>query len=126
MALTLTTAVQNDMADALVDLIDVGTPNGILEIGTSGMALLLVTNNFAATAFGAASGGIATAAAIADGTAVATGTAAEARIRDGDALDIITGLTVGTSGTDIVLTGITITSGDVISITAGTVTMPAS
>jgi hypothetical protein len=46
-----------------------------------------------------------------DSAADASGTAAAARIRDSNNTDIITGLTVGTSGTDIVLDSTSITAG---------------
>ena len=55
-------------------------------------------------------------------SASATGTAAEARIRDSLAADVITGLTVGTAATDVVLDSVSITSGQTVNITAGTIT----
>lgn len=126
MALTLSTAARNAACDAVVDLIDGGSGAGYLEIGTTGMAASLVQCDFSDPAFGAAAAGVATANAISDGTATGAGTAAEARIRDSDDTDIITGLTVGTSGSNINLSSTSISVSDVISITSGTITMPAS
>ena len=126
MALTLPTASRNAMCNALVDKVDDGAGDGYLEIGTTGMGTTLVSQNFSDPAFGDAATGVATANAIDDGTATATGTAAEARIRDSDANDIITGLTVGTGSEDIVLNTTSITNGDKVEITSMTVTMPAS
>lgn len=128
MALTLPTASRNAMCDALVDLIDAGStdPNGDLVIGTTGLGTTLVTCGFSSTAFGAAASGVATAAAISDGTAVATGTAAEAKMVDKDNSDVITGLTVGTSGQDINLSSVSISTSDIVSISSLTVTQPAS
>jgi hypothetical protein len=126
MALTLSTAARNAACNAVVDLIDAGGGAGYIEIGTAAMAAVLVKNNFSATAFGNAATGVATAAAISDGTATGTGTAAEARIRDFAAADIITALTVGTSGSNINLSSVSISTSDVVSITSGTITMPAS
>jgi hypothetical protein len=128
MALTLTTNARNGACNGVVDLIDagVGTTGGVLMIGTAAMATTLVSNMFAATAFGNAATGVATAAAISDGTAVAAGTAAAAKIVDKAATDVITGLTVATSGANINLTNTTIAINDVVSITSMTVTMPAS
>ena len=125
MALTLPTNVRNAACDAIVDLVDVSGP-GKLEIGTTSMAVTLVTNVMAATAFGAAATGVATAAAIVDGTAGATGTAAECRFRDGADADVITGMTVGSGSGDLDLSSTSITSGDTVSISSFTVTVPAS
>ena len=126
MALTLPTASRNAACNAVVDLIDAGAGDGYIEIGTASMAATLVSNNFSDPAFGDAATGVATAAAIDDGTATGTGTAAEARIRDSDANDIITGLTVGTGSEDVVLNTTSITTGDTVAYSAGTITMPAS
>lgn len=126
MALTLPTASRNAMCDALVDLIDGGSGDGYIEIGTSGMAVTLVKNNFSDPAFGGTATGIATANVIDDGTATGTGTAAEARIRDSDDTDIITGLTVGTSATDVVISSTSIATNDIVSYSSMTVTQPAS
>ena len=118
--------VRNAACDAVVDLIDVGSGTAKIIIGTTGLATTLVENNFAATAFGAAAAGVATANTIADGISSNTGTAAEAKIVDKDGNDVITGLTVGLSGTDLVISQTNVTSGDTIKYTGLTVTMPAS
>jgi hypothetical protein len=53
-----------------------------------------------------------------------SGTAALAELRDSDGNTVVSGLTVGTSATDIVITSTSITAGETVSITAGTVTHP--
>jgi len=53
-------------------------------------------------------------------TASAGGTAAKAELRDNSGVAIINTLTVGTSGTDIIIGSTTITSGDTVTCTAGT------
>src|SRR6056297_944747 len=125
---TLTAAARNAACNAIVDLVDVGAgTNGTLEIGTAGFASTLVTFDFAATAFGAASSGTATAASLPiTATAAATGTAAEYRIRDQDNVTVWSGTSVGTSGTEVVLSSTSITSGQSIDLTACSCTMPAS
>ena len=122
---TLPTASRNAATDAIVDLVDAGG-TGTIEIRTSGGSTLLATLTMSATAFGAASVGVATANAITDDTSAdATGTAAEFQLISGGAADVITG-TVGTSGSDINFTSVSFTAGDTISITSMTVTVPAS
>lgn len=54
--------------------------------------------------------------------ASATGTAAKAELRNNAGTTIVSGLTVGTSASDIILTSTSITSGQTVTITAGTIT----
>lgn len=122
------TGVRNSQADALVDAIDAGStdPNGDIQIHTSAFGTLLAELDFANPAFGAAASGVATANAIADDSdADATGAAAVLRIRDRDNGTVVEG-TVGTSGEDLNLNTTSITAGDIVSITAATITAPAS
>src|SRR3990167_3691637 len=106
----LTNAAASAAADAVVDRIDVGGA-GTIKIydGTIptdadtavGAQVLLATLTFSATAFGAASNGVATAAAIvSDSSADATNTAAWARIASGAGTTQMD-VTVGTPGDDI-------------------------
>jgi hypothetical protein len=108
---------------AVRDAIDAGSGAGKLEIGTAGMALVLATITLADPA-STVSGAVLTLAGMpkSDTAADASGTAAAARIRDSDNNDVVTGLTVGTSGTDIVLDSVSITAGQTVTITAGTIT----
>jgi hypothetical protein len=55
-------------------------------------------------------------------TASGSGTAAKADLRDSNGVVIIPGLTVGTSGTDIVIGSTTINAGDTVTCSAGTLT----
>ena len=64
---------------------------------------LLVTLNFAATAFGAASGGVATANAITGNKAVAAGTASWARIYQSDGTTVVGDITVDTAAADMLV-----------------------
>jgi hypothetical protein len=120
MAVTYTTTVKNARLDAVVTAIG---STGVIEIGTTGMAAILATITLNASA-GTSSGGVLTFSGfpksdIADGT----GTAAAARIRTAvGGTDIVTGLTVGTSASDINLDSVTITTGELITLTAATIT----
>lgn len=128
MAVTLTTAARNAACNAVVDLIDGGSTDatGDLLIGTTSMGTTLAELTFSNPAFGAAATGVATANSITDdSSADDTGTAAECRIRDRDNTALWDG-SVGTSGEDINFNTVSITSGDTVSVTSLTVTMPAS
>jgi hypothetical protein len=93
-AITHATAIRNTIADAVVDAIDGGTGNGTLEFQTSG-DVEVATLTFSATAFGSASSGTATAAAITADSSAAGGEIAKFVIKDGDGTQIL----AGTAGT---------------------------
>lgn len=119
MAVIYTTAVQNARLDAVTT--EIGA-SGVLEIGTSGMGTVLASISLANPAAPAAAGGVLTfTMPRSDTSADATGTAAEARITDGTT-DIITGLTVGTGGADIVLDSVSISAGQTVTINSATIT----
>lgn len=121
---TISTAARNAAADAITALLNVGGA-GSIKFYTSG-AVLLATCPLSATSFGAAAAGVATANAItADSSADANGTADNYAICNNAGTVVITG-TVGTSGTDFVFNTVAWTIGDNISVTALTLTMPAT
>ena len=123
MAVTYATDVKKDRMDAVTTQIDAGTGAGYLEIGTTSMASVLATITLNDPAAPAAVGGVLTfTMPQSDTSADATGTAAEARIRDSDANDVITGLTVGTAATDIILDSVSITAGQTVTINSATIT----
>jgi hypothetical protein len=98
---------------------------GKLVIGTaslSGATGVLATIIVPNPAF-SASAGVATLQGVPLSiSASATGTAALAALRTSADVDIVTGLTVGTSATDIILNSTSITSGQTVTVTAGTIT----
>jgi hypothetical protein len=121
MAVTYTTAVKNARLDAVVT--QIGSA-GVLEIGTTSMGTVLATIDLGNPA-GTTSGGILTFSGFprSDTSADATGTAAAARIRTASGgTDIITGLTVGTSASDINLDSVSITTGQTVTINSATIT----
>lgn len=129
MGLTLSAAARSAMCDALVGLLDAGSGTATMEIQESDDTVLS-EHNLNDPAFGAASSGVATANTIADDTSAnATGTAAKCIWKDQDGTQVFEG-TVGTSGEDINLNSVSISSGVTVSIEGGdgggTVTMPAS
>jgi hypothetical protein len=123
MAVTYASGVKTTRMQAVRDAIDAGSAAGKLEIGTASMASVLATITLADPA-STVSGNVLTLAGVprSDTSADATGTAAEARIRDSDNNNVVTGLTVGLSGTDIVLDSLSITAGQTVTINSGTIT----
>ena len=124
MAVTYDTATKTARMAAVIAQIDAGAAAGTLEIGTTGMGSVLAILTLADPCGSAASGVLTFDfdPDISDASANASGTAAEARIKDSDGTVIISGLTVGTSGTDIVLDSVSITSGQTVTLTTGTIT----
>ncbi|MCK4521420.1 MAG: hypothetical protein KAU20_02515 [Nanoarchaeota archaeon] len=126
--MVLETDPRNDMLDGLVDNVDEGsgTTEGVLVIGTTGMATTLVTIPLNNPAFDAAAAG----SVAMDVTpepeedAVATGVAAAFEIQDRDATKIMSG-SVGTTGKDLNLNSVNIETGVPVKITAATITQPA-
>lgn len=139
--MALNTRISNASAiaacNAVVDLLDAGAGAATIQIrtgaqpadpDTAASGTLLATLTCSDPAFGnaadAAPGAIATANAITDDTSAdATGTAGYFRALDSDSNAIIDG-EVGTSGADMNLNTVSITSGATVSVTSWTVTMP--
>lgn len=123
MAVTISTSAANVLCDGIVDLIDNGGA-GTFEIQDGGVVLAELA--FGSPAFGAAVAGVATSNAISDDTSANnTGTADTFQIKAGTGEVVLSG-SVGTSGEDINLNTVSITTGDSISITSLTVTMPTA
>lgn len=120
MPVVYSTAVRNTRLSAVVTAI--GT-TGVLEIGTTGMGTVLATIPLGNPAGTVSDGVLTFTMPQSDTNADATGTAAEARIRTSSGgTDIITGLTVGTSGANINLSSLGITTGDTVTINSATIT----
>jgi hypothetical protein len=116
------------MLDAAIGTVaDLGTltlynaPQPAAGGGTATTPLAVLTMN--ADAFPAADGGVLTANAITDGTATGTDTATWFRLSDVSANVLLDG-SVGTSGADLNLNDVAITSGGTVSVTSFTITHP--
>jgi hypothetical protein len=121
MAVTYTTAVKNARLTAVSTAIG---STGVLEIGTTSMGTVLATIALDSTA-GTAASAVLTFSGFpkSDVSADNTGTAAAARIRTASGgTDIVTGLTVGTSASDINLDSLSITAGQTVTISSATIT----
>jgi len=127
MGITLTTAARDAMCDALVDLVDGGSADttGDLIIMTGADATLATLTWAATPAFGASSTGVATMNTIQDETSATAGTAALHKFQDRDNTEVWRG-NVQTSAGDLNLSSLAIGTGDTVSVSAYTVTQPAS
>lgn len=126
MGVTLSTCARDTSCNSIVDLFDVGSEVGQIEIYTDGFAILLAVLDFQATAFGSSTTGTASANTIdAETSAVNTGEAGAFQIINGDNQPILSG-TVSGSGGDINLNTTSIYMGDSLSMSSLTVTVPAS
>lgn len=126
MAVTYTNAVKISRMAAIVTA--AGT-TAVLEIGTAGMAAILATitlnNPIAPAATGA---GVLTLSGFpkTDASADNTGTAAAARIRTASGgTDLITGLTVGLSASDIIIDNTSIVAGQTVTVNSAVFTHAA-
>lgn len=119
MAITLNGTLRNARSTAIVT--EAGA-TAKLSVYTAAYGVLLYTSTCAAT-LGAVAGGVLTFNAVGNATAVAAGTAAIARLFKSDGTTmVIEGLTVGTSGTNIVITNTTIAVNDVVTTSSATLT----
>jgi hypothetical protein len=123
MAVTYSTAAKTGRMEAVVTKIDAGAGAGTLEIGTTAMGSVLAILTLADPC-GTVSGAVLTFDFDPDLTVAAadTGTADNAIITDSDDTTVISGLTVGTTGTDIIIDNTSITTGQTVTATTGTIT----
>jgi hypothetical protein len=130
MAVTLTTAARNAACDGIVDLLDTGSgdASGDMAFYTAAAATLLCVCAMTNPAFGAASGGVATAATISQGTVSGSAnpsTIALCLFRNRANTEMFR-CAVAVSGSDINLTSVSVNDGDTIDITSLTFTVPAT
>lgn len=137
-ATRLSTAVRNAMVDGMVDLADAGSGAGTVEIrdgsqpagpaSSASGTTLLATLTLGDPAFGAASGGTATAASITgDNSADASGTATWFRVKDSSGNALWDGsCSESGGGGDMILDDTDIVMGGEVNISSWTVTQPAS
>jgi len=121
----LETALRNVLADAIDNEINTGAGVADLQFETSGdveVATIALQN----PAFGAAAAGVITLAGVPLSDLSATGgTTVQASVFDRDATKQFE-MTVGTSGTEIIISSTVIGATDQVDLTALTITVPAS
>lgn len=123
MSVIYSTAMKTARMQAVANTIDAGAGAGKLEILSAADVLLA---EFQLTEpCGSVAGDVLSFdfdPDISDVSANNSGTAAKAQIKDGSGVAQITGLTVGTSGTDVIVDSVNITAGQTVTITLGTIT----
>lgn len=123
MAVNYAATLKSSRMQAVITAVDANASPGFIEICTAAYAQVLCTITLSKPSFTESSGVITMSGAPKSGVAGASGTAAVARIKDGGGTNIpVTGLTVGTSGADINLNSVAITSGQTITLSSGTIT----
>ncbi len=121
----LETVLRNVLADAIDNEINTGAGTATLQFETSG-DVEVATINLQNPAFGAAATGVITLQGVPLSDSSATGgTTAQASIYDRDSTKQLE-MTVGTSGTEIIISSTTIGATDQVDLTSLTITVPAS
>lgn len=118
MAVTYSTTAKTNRMTAVRDLLN----GGKLEILHSDGTTVLATFTLSATSGSVASGVLTFSFAASTVTASAAGTATTARLRTSANADVVTGLTIGTSGQNINLNTTTVGSGANVTLSAGSIT----
>ena len=123
--MVLETVARNALADAFDDIVNTGAGTSNLKLETSG-DVEVATINFQNPAFGAAATGVITLAGVPLQDASATGgTVAQGSIYNRNAAKVSESV-AATSGQEITMSSLTIGATEVVTLTALTVTVPAS
>ncbi len=125
MAINYSTTVKNSRLTAVRDAIDGGSGAGVLKIFTSAYGTLLATLTLSDPC-GTVSAGVLTMSGMPKtATVAASGTAAIARYEDSTGTVVADGLTVGTSGTDVIVSSTTFTISTTAQLNSATITHAA-
>jgi len=125
MAVNYAAALKTTRMEAVRDAIDADTGPGTLEICTAAYASVLITFTLSDPGSSVTNDVLTIADLPKTANAGNAGAAAVARIKDNSGDVVVQGLTVGTSGADIIISNTTITNGASYSLTAGTITHAA-
>jgi hypothetical protein len=122
MAINYAAALKTTRMQAVRDAIDAGPAAGKINIYTAAYAVLLVSITLADPASSVVAAVLTLLGMPKSGTGVGAGNAAIAKILDSTDAVVADGLTVGTSGADIIIDNVNIAIGQTVNITAGTIT----
>ena len=122
MAVDYSTTVKNARMTAVRDAIDGGPAAGVLEICTTAYTTVLATITLNDPSGTVSSGVLTFSGTPIAATASNNGTAALARLKDSTGAVVCDGLTVGTSGTNVIVNTVTFSSGGAVSLTSATIT----
>lgn len=125
MAVNYAATLKTTRMTSVITAVDAHASPATLEICSAAFAAVLVIITLGDPSF-TVSGAVITMAGVPkSGVAGNTGTAAVARIKEGGGTTIVDNLSVSTSAADINLNSTSITSGQTVTITAGTITHAA-
>lgn len=122
MAVNYDAATKTARMAATILQIDANAALAYIEICTASFATTLVAITLSDPSFTESGGVITMAGAPKSGVATGAGTAAVARIKDGGGTTKVNNLTCGTSGAEINLNSTTISVGQTVTLTSGTIT----
>lgn len=126
MAVTYNDTLKTTRMTSVKTAIDAGSADGNIQIATSGgfgsATNILVTIDFNDPCATVSTGVLTFSGLPVSALASFTGTATQARVRDSDGTVVISGLTVGTTATNIILNTTSIESGQLVRIDSGTIT----
>lgn len=122
MAVVYNTAVKNDRMLVVRNAIDAGAGAGKLQIGTVGFTTVLVELALADPSGAVTNGVLALTPPALSATAIASGTASEARLTTSADVVVASGLTVGTTGADVLLNSVVVAVDKNVEITSASLT----
>lgn len=122
MSVSYANTLKDTRMSAVLTAIDGQTNPAWLEICTVAYASILVVITFSKPSFSEGTQKLTMLNAPKSGVAANSGDAVIARIKDGAGTIWVSNLTVGTSNADIILNSISITSGQTVTITSGSIT----
>jgi hypothetical protein len=122
MPVTYVPSLKTKRMQDVIGEIDADAGPGSLEIGTVGMSAVLISFVLQKPSFTESGGVITLAGAPLTADGLANGNAAEARIRRGNGNMVVTGLSVGLTGSDIIINSVVVNSGQEMTIESGAIT----